>query len=122
MLNGINSLGVVTGVGGDDLINGPAPAFTMTNGTFTRFEFPGAVLTLPSSINNRNDLAGFFVDSTGLSWGVVTVNGYPQRLYSSIVFGLNDLGQVCGNTYDFESGQQKAFIGQLPLTKANPGR
>ena len=117
-LTGINDLGVVTGDGGDDLINGPFPGFTLTNGLFTRFEFPGAPLTVPLSINNRNDLAGLFVDSDGLSWGMVTVNGYPQRVYFSIVFGSNDNGQIWGYTYDFESGQNKAFIGQLPLNKA----
>jgi hypothetical protein len=51
---------------------------------------------------------------------MVTVNGYPQRVYFTIVLGNNDFGQICGYTYDSESGQNKAFIGQLPLNKESP--
>jgi probable HAF family extracellular repeat protein len=119
-LTGINDLGVIAGDAGDDLINGPFPGFTLTNGMFTRFEFPGALLTLPLSINNRNDLAGVFLDPDGIVWGMVTVNGYPQRVYSNVL-GYNDLGQIWGYTFDFESGQVKGFIGQLPLTKQRLG-
>jgi hypothetical protein len=79
-----------------------------------------ALLTLPSSLNDRNDLADIFFDPDGIVWGMVTVNGYPQRVYSNVL-GNNDLGQICGYTLDFESGQVKGFIGQLPLHKESHG-
>jgi len=111
---GINDLGVITGNAWDDLNDDPV-AFTLTKGNFRTFNFPGAFKTLLSAINNQNDLVGLFYDAEG-PWGFVTVNGYPHRVWSSAI-GINDLQQICGATFDVQSGTYKGFIGTLPLHK-----
>jgi hypothetical protein len=113
---GINDLGMITGFGWSDPFAGPYTGFKLRNNSFTRFNFPGAPFTLPYSINNASDLAGFFIDPDGSAWGMVTVYGYPYQVYAG-VYGNNDLGQVCGSAYDFSVGRYKGFIGDLPLQR-----
>jgi len=111
---GINDFGVITGFGWSDPSAGPYTGFKLRNNSFTRFDFPSSQFTLPYSINNASDLTGLFIDSEGSFWGMVTVYGYPYQVYAA-VFGNNDLGQICGYTYDPSDGHPIGFIGDLPL-------
>jgi len=111
---GINDSGVITGFGWSDPLAGPYIGFKLKNNSFTQFNFPGSQFTLPYSINNTSDLAGFFIDPEGSFSGMVTVYGYPYQVYAA-VFGNNDMGEICGYTYDYRDGRYKGFIGDLPL-------
>ena len=111
---GINDFGVITGFGWSDPFNGPYTGFRLKNNSFTRFDFPGSQFTLPYSINNAGDLAGLFMDPAGSFWGMTTVYGYPYQVFAA-VFGNNDMGQICGYTYDPSEGHYQGFVGELPL-------
>ena len=111
---GINDFGEITGFGWSDPFAGPYTGFKLRKNSFTQFDFPGSQFTLPYSINNASDLAGFFIDPEGSFWGMVTVYGYPYQVYAA-VFGNNDLGQICGYAYDYSDRRYKGFIGDLPL-------
>jgi hypothetical protein len=113
---GINDFGVITGFGWSDPFTGPYTGFKLRNNSFTRFDFPGSQFTLPYSINNASDLAGFFIDPEGSFWGMVTIYGYPYQVFAA-VFGNNDLGQICGYAYDSDTARYRGFIGTLPLQR-----
>ena len=67
--NGINNEGVVTGYYYSDS-SGDFSGFLWNNGTFTSLNFPGAVSTGITSINDQGDLTGYYVDLNG------TFNGF----------------------------------------------
>jgi probable HAF family extracellular repeat protein len=119
VVSGINDSGVMTGDGYDDLY-GPVAGFRLSRGRFDRFDFPGALQTYPSSINNGNDLAGFFVDPDGAAWGMATVRGQPHQIYAS-VYGSDDKGHIFGYAwYNNANGPVKGFVGELPLQRNGP--
>ena len=62
-MTGINDLGVVTGDGGDDLDKWSFSGFHADERHVYPLRVPGALLTVPLSINNRNDLPGLLLDS-----------------------------------------------------------
>jgi uncharacterized membrane protein len=135
----INDLGSITGVGytalftghftltlleqmeylflfdGEPFFTGPFTPFIRSRNGFSPFQFPGSILTQAYSINNSNDLAGFFFEPDGATEvGMVTVYGYPYGI-NGIVFGNDDLNRICGATYDYNTGLFRGFIGTLPL-------
>ena len=113
---GMNDFGVITGFGWTDPFAGPYTGFKLRNNSFTQFDFPGSHFTLPYSINNANDLAGFFIDPDGSFWGMTTVYGYPYQVFAA-VFGNNDMAQISGYAYDYSDRRYKGFIGDLPLQR-----
>jgi uncharacterized membrane protein len=135
----INDLGSITGVGYTDpftghftltlleqmqylflfdteqFFTGPFTPFIRSGNSFSRFQFPGSLVTQIYSINNSNDLAGFFFEPDGATEvGMVTVYGYPYAI-NGIVFGNDDLNRICGETFDYNTGSFRGFIGTLPL-------
>jgi hypothetical protein len=112
----INDLGSITGLGYTDPSAGPFTPFILSRGMFSPFQFPGSVLSQLSSINNANDLAGVFIDPDGTFWGMVTVNGVPYQV-NAAVNGNNDFQQICGYTFDPNTGKYRGFIGTLPLAR-----
>ena len=114
---GINDPGAIVG-NGWETVDGPAPAFVLRNGQFTRFDFPGAAVTFPLGVTNRGDLAGQFVDPDGTSWGMVTVGGYPYRLYAG-AYSSDDKGHVFGFAYDKATGRYSGMVGTLPVAEKN---
>ena len=46
---------------------------------FTKLDFPGAVSTLATGINNAGGIVGFFDDASGRRLAYVRVNGVSQR-------------------------------------------
>lgn len=118
VVNDINDFGVAAGYGYDDP-SGPAAGFRLSRGRFDQFDFPGALATLPNSINNANDLAGVFADPDGTEWGMITVRGKPHQIYAP-VFGNDDDGHIVGYAYDYATGLFKGFVGELPLQRDGP--
>ncbi len=112
----INDSGLITGIGYTDPALGPFMSFLLSKNSLSTFQFPDSLLSELLSINNGNDLAGFFVDPEGFFDGMVTVNGVPYEVFAS-VNGNNDLQQICGYAPDFNAGRYRGFIGTLPLNK-----
>jgi probable HAF family extracellular repeat protein len=108
----INNPGSITGLGYTDP-NGAATSFVLSHNTFSSFQFPGSIFSELSSINNSNDLAGFFLDPDGSYWGMVTVFGHPYQVFASL-WGNDDLNRIFGYTID-DTGRPRGLIGTLPL-------
>jgi uncharacterized membrane protein len=49
--------------------HGNVHGFLVTGGKFTSIDFPGAFLTAASSVNNRGDIVGVYVDTNGQAHG-----------------------------------------------------
>jgi probable HAF family extracellular repeat protein len=116
----INNLGSITGLGWTDPNPFVAPftAFVLSNKGFSTFQFPGSILSVPRSINTSNDVAGLFEDPDGNFWGMVTVFGIPYQVDAGVE-GNDDLGHICGYTFDFNTGRYRGFIGTLPLQSSH---
>lgn len=114
----INDIGSITGIGytDPDVFAAPATSFILSQKMFFPFQFPGSIASQLSSINNGNDLGGTFIDPDGSFWGMVTVNGIPYQVTAAVI-GNNDLQQICGYTFNPNTGRFGGFIGTLPLTK-----
>lgn len=99
----------------EQFFTGPFTPFIRSRNSFSPFQFPGSLVTQIFSINNSNDLAGFFFQPDGATEvGMVTVYGYPYSI-NGIVFGNDDRNHICGVAYDYNTGQVRGFIGTLPL-------
>ena len=112
----INDVGSITGLSYTDGNLGPFTSFILSKKAFSPFQFPGAVLTQLSTINNGNDLGGVFQDPSGDVEGMVTVNSIPYEVFAA-VNGNNDLQQICGYTFDSSTGLFRGYIGTLPLQR-----
>lgn len=71
-LLGINNAGTIAGTH-----NGALPqGFTLTlPNTFTSQNFPGAVATRVTAVNNNGSTAGIYVDATGTTQGFTKIGG-----------------------------------------------
>ncbi|HEY7002435.1 MAG TPA: hypothetical protein VH330_11915 [Candidatus Udaeobacter sp.] len=110
---GINDLGSITGLGYTDP-NGASTSFVLSHNRFSTFQFPGSIFTELFSINDSNDLAGFFEDPDGTYWGMVTVFGNPYQVYYASIWGYDSFDRILGEAYD-ETGRLRGLIGTLPL-------
>ncbi len=68
--NGINNAGIVTGYYYNDS-SGDFSGFLWQNGVFTTLNVPGALGTGITAIDDRGDLAGYYVDANGTFHGFV---------------------------------------------------
>ena len=91
-------------------------AFTLIDGVFTTYEFPGAKNTYFYALANNGNAAGHYEDSDGLFHGVVLENGelrqydFPGAVQTEI-FGISDAtGALTGNYID-ASGVRRGFSG-----------
>ncbi|MBV8511219.1 MAG: hypothetical protein JO289_13765 [Xanthobacteraceae bacterium] len=76
---------------------------------FTTVDVPGANLTTSAGINDRGQIVGTYVDSTGESHGYLDTNGRfttidPPGATSAEASGINDRGQIVG-FYSDSTGQ-----------------
>ena len=110
----INDPGSITGLGYTDPF-GPATSFILSHNSLSPFQFPGSIFTSLASINNSNDVAGYFVDPDGISWGMVTVFGSPYVVYAAL-WGSDEFDRVLGYTLD-NTGRPRGLIGTLPLQR-----
>jgi len=105
--DGINDFGHASGIAypsGDFLAggNGLGTNWIWDGKEYSFFNVPGAVNgTVTGGINNRDQVTGFYVDSSGLPQGFVkdgpnfTTFNAPGALYT-LAFGINNQGVVAG--------------------------
>jgi PEP-CTERM motif len=86
--NGINNAGVVTGYYYNDS-SGDFSGFTWQNGVFTTLNFPGALDTAITAINDRGDLAGYYVDANGNLEGFVAYSVPEPGTLTLLGMGLS---------------------------------
>ena len=91
-------------------------AFTLIDGAFARYDFPGAQNTYFFALGNNGNAAGHYQDSDGLYHGVVLENGelrqfdFPGSVQTEI-YGISDAtGALTGNFTD-DSGIRRGFSG-----------
>ena len=93
-------------------------AFTIIDGVFTTYDFPGSQETRFYALGNNGDAAGYYVDSDGLHRGVVLRNGELQQFdfdgaIQTEIYGISDAtGALTGNFID-DSGIRRGFSGDL---------
>ena len=91
-------------------------AFTLIDGVFTTYDFPGSQNTYFYALGNNGVAAGHYEDSNGLFHGVVLENGelrqydFPGAVQTEI-YGISDAtGKLTGNFID-ASGVRRGFSG-----------
>ena len=91
-------------------------AFTLIDGVFTTYDFPGSQKTHFYALGNNGNAAGHYQDSDGLYHGVVLENGelrqydFPGAVQTEI-YGISDAtGVLTGNFID-ASGVHRGFSG-----------
>ena len=92
-------------------------AFTLIDGVFTTYDFPGSLNTYFFALGNSGQAAGHYQDSDGLFHGVVLENGelrqydFPGSVQTEI-YGISDTtGALTGNFID-ASGIRRGFSGE----------
>ena len=92
-------------------------AFTLIDGVFTTYDFPGSQNTYFYAFGNDGRAAGYYEDSDGLHHGVILENG-ELRQYNfanavqTEIFGISDAtGALTGNFID-ASGVRRGFSGE----------
>ena len=95
--------------------------FTLIDGVFTTYDFPGSLNTYFYALDNAGKAAGHYKDIDGLYHGVILENGelrqydFPGAAETHI-YGLSDeTGALSGNIVD-ETGVTHAFSGDLTIT------
>lgn len=91
--------------------------FTLIDGVFTTYDFPGSQNTFFYTLGNDGQAAGHYEDSDGLYHGVVLENGelsqfdFPGAV-QTFIYGYSDAtGSLTGNFID-ESGIRRGFSGE----------
>ena len=91
--------------------------FTLIDGVFTTYDFPGSKSTYFYALGNDGRAAGHYEDSDGLYHGVVLENGelrqydFPNAVQTEI-YGISDAtGALTGNFID-ASGVRRGFSGE----------
>ena len=93
-------------------------AFTLIDGVFTTYDFPGSQKTHFYALANNGNAAGHYLDSDGNFHGVVLENGelrqydFPGSVETEI-YGISDAtGALTGNFTD-ASGVRRGFSGDM---------
>ena len=91
--------------------------FTLIDGVFTTYDFPGAQNTYFYALGNDGRAAGYYEDSEGKHHGIVLENGelreqdFPNSVETEI-YGISDAtGALTGNFID-ASGVRRGFSGE----------
>ena len=95
--------------------------FTLIDGVFTTYDFPGSVKTFFYALDNTGKAAGHYKDIDGLYHGVI-LEGGELRQYDfpgaaeTHIYGISDeTGALSGNIVD-AAGTTHAFSGELIVT------
>ena len=95
--------------------------FTLIDGVFTTYDFPGSQNTFFYALDNAGKAAGHYKDIDGLYHGVILENGELRQYDFSgaaetHIYGLSDeTGALSGNIVD-AAGVSHAFSGDLTIT------
>ena len=91
-------------------------AFTLSDGVFTTYDFPGAQETRFYALGNNGNAAGYYVNSEGHHRGIVLIDGeleqydFPGAVETEL-WGISDsTGALTGNFIDAE-GVRRGFTG-----------
>ena len=91
-------------------------AFTLIDGVFTTYDFPGSQNTYFYAFGNNGQAAGHYQDSDGLYHGVILEDGalrqydFPNAV-ETFIYGISDAtGALTGNYID-DSGVRRGFSG-----------
>ena len=93
-------------------------AFTLIDGVFTTYDFPGSQSTYFYALGNNGLAAGHYQDSDGLYHGVILENGELRRYdfpgaVQTEIYGFSDAtGALTGNFID-DSGVRRGFSGDI---------
>ncbi len=93
-------------------------AFTLFDGVFAAYDFPGAKNTYFFALGNDGRAAGHYEDSEGLHHGVVLENGelrqydFPGAVETEI-YGISDATGVLTGNFTDASGVRRGFSGEL---------
>ena len=93
-------------------------AFTIIDGVFTTYDFPGSQSTYFYALGNDGRAAGHYQDSDGLYHGVILENGelrqydFPDAVQTEI-YGLSDATGVLTGNFTDAAGVQRGFSGDL---------
>ena len=107
--------GSTPSVDGDKMVG-----FTLIDGVFTTYDFPGSQNTYFFALGNNGDAAGHYEDSDGLFHGVVLRDGELQRYdfpgaVETELWGISDsTGALTGNFID-ASGIRRGFTGDAVI-------
>ena len=91
-------------------------AFTLIDGVFTTYDFPGSQNTYFYAFGNNGQAAGHYQDSDGLYHGVILEDGALRRYdfpnaVQTFIYGISDAtGALTGNYID-DSGVRRGFSG-----------
>ena len=95
--------------------------FTLIDGVFTTYDFPGSLNTFFYALDNAGRAAGHYKDMDGLYHGVIMQDGaltqydFPGAVETNI-YGISDeTGALSGNVVD-AAGVSHAFSGDLTIT------
>ena len=95
--------------------------FTLIDGVFSTYDFPGSQHTYFYALGNNGNAAGHYKDMDGLYHGVILENGelrqydFPGAAETHI-YGISDeTGALSGNVVD-AAGVSHAFSGELTIT------
>ena len=95
--------------------------FTLIDGVFTTYDFPGSLNTFFYALDNAGKAAGHYKGIDGLYHGVILKDGELQQYdfpgaAETHIYGLSDeTGALSGNIVD-EAGVTHAFSGDLTIT------
>ena len=95
--------------------------FTLIDGVFKTYDFPGSLKTNFYALDNAGKAAGHYKGADGLYHGVIMEDGeltqydFPGAV-QTFIYGISDeTGALSGNIVD-ESGVTRAFSGELTIT------
>ncbi len=98
-------------------MDGKGIAFTLIDGVFKTYDFPGSQITYFYALDNNGQAAGHYEDNDGLHHGVILENGelkqydFPGAVETEI-YGISDVtGALTGNFID-ASGIRRGFSGE----------
>ncbi|MDE0326691.1 MAG: hypothetical protein OXN27_22420, partial [Candidatus Poribacteria bacterium] len=95
-------------------------AFTLIDGVFTTYDFPGAQNTYFYALGNDGRAAGYYEDSEGLHHGVILEDGelrqydFPDAVQTEI-YGISDATGVLTGSWIDAAGVQRGFTGNIIL-------
>ncbi len=95
-------------------------AFTLIDGVFTTYDFPGAQNTYFYALGNDGRAAGYYEDSEGLHHGVILEDGelrqydFPNAVQTEI-YGISDATGVLTGSWIDAAGVQRGFTGDTIL-------
>ena len=110
--NGINDNGIIVGNYTDAASH--RHGFIFTNGSYTTYDFPGAIRTFLNGVNNSGHVIGYYRDVFNIVRGVILYNNTTTTIVfpgssRTKLFGINNAGIIVGEYLD-GSGVTHGFV------------